>query len=375
MTRYTRQERRQFCQLAQLLSRSIDATRSKAALPAHPGAWEVLIKVAGRNLVLPNLYPVLKAKGLLGTIDPEIVEALEGFYELNALRNETLRKQLIEVTELLNAVRITPVWLKGATYLIDPEWKSSGRMMLDLDFWIPDPQDQQTALLELKRAGYGRMPEYDSDDPYGAMHHHFAPMIRADRPAPLELHRNVVSEQFRLLLPDSSAFQRAQWMTWNGQRIGVLSPCDRAMQAYIQCAEMEAYFWLDPRFSSSLMKIGELQNRLTELSDDDLATTFLSPLKQAPWSTFAGELFTLIARDFGNEFDFPKNPGALKRKELRFTQVVLRRREFTNRHPKFLYGVSMATAAFHSIWSGSCGLPHHWPKKFSRHLERLRKLQ
>ena len=150
MTRYTRQERRQFCQLAQLLSRSIDATRSKAALPAHPGAWEVLIKVAGRNLVLPNLYPVLKAKGLLGTIDPEIVEALEGFYELNALRNETLRKQLIEVTELLNAVRITPVWLKGATYLIDPEWKSSGRMMLDLDFWIPDPQDQQTALLELK---------------------------------------------------------------------------------------------------------------------------------------------------------------------------------------------------------------------------------
>ena len=76
MTRYTRQERRQFCQLAQLLSRSIDATRSKAALPAHPGAWEVVIKVAGRNLVLPNLYPVLKAKGLLGTIDPEIVRGL-----------------------------------------------------------------------------------------------------------------------------------------------------------------------------------------------------------------------------------------------------------------------------------------------------------
>ena len=375
MTRYTRQEVRQFRQLAQLMSRSIDATRSKAALPAHAGAWEILIKVASRNLILPNLYPALKAKGLLGAIDPEIVKALEGFFELNALRNGTLRQQQIEITELLNAARIIPVWLKGATHLIDPEWKSSDRMMLDLDFWIPDPEDQRTALSELKRAGYERMPEYDSDDPYGAMHHHFAPLIRQDRPAPLELHRNVVSEPFRSLLPDSRAFERTQWMTWNGQRIGVLSPCDRAMQAHIQCAEMESLFWLDPRFSSSLMKIGELQNRLAELNDDELAASFMSPLRQSPWVDFASELFTLIERDFGGEFDFPTNQGSLKRKELKFTQLKLRRREFVDRHPKLMYGVSMTKAAFHSIRSGSCGLPHEWPRKLSRHLERLRKLE
>lgn len=374
MTRYTRQEVRQFHQLAQLLSRSIDATRSKAALPTHAGAWEVLIKVAGRNLVLPNLHPVLKAKGLLGAIDPGIVDALEGFFELNVLRNASLREQLIETTELLNAVRIDPIWLKGATYLLGPEWKSSGRMMLDIDFWIPDPQDQQTALLELKRAGYGRMPEYDSDDPYGARHHHFAPLIRADRPAPLELHRNVVSESFRSLLPDAAALERTQWVTWNGKRIGVLSPCDRAMQAYIQCAEMEACFWLDPRFSSSLMKIGELQNRLAELDDDDLATMFLLPLQRVPWSAFASELFTLLERDFGAMFDFPTDQRSLKRKELKFAQLWLRRRAFVEHHPRLLYSASMAKAAFRSIWSGSCGLPQHWPRKLSYHLQRFKKL-
>ena len=122
------------------------------------------------------------------------------------------------------------------------------------------------------------------------------------------------------------------------------------------------------------MKVCDLQNRLAEMSDHEIAKVFLPQLKRAPWEAFASELFTLIERDFGGAFDFPTNQGSLKRKELKFTQLVLRRREFVNRHPKLLYGVSMANAAFHSIWSGSCGLPQHWPRKLSHHLERLRKL-
>ena len=147
---------------------------------------------------------------------------------------------MIEVCTLRNEVDVVPIWLKGVTHLLSPDWETSGLMMLDLDFWTPEPLAQERALARLKQAGYARAPEYESDDPYGILHQHFAPLIKPGRLASLELHRHVVSEQFRSLVTEDAALRETNWSDWNDHRIGQLCAKDRTLQAYIQCAEIHA---------------------------------------------------------------------------------------------------------------------------------------
>jgi hypothetical protein len=357
-----------------LLSPSVAASLAQAALPSTEAEWEVLTRVASRNLVLPCLYPVLRDKGLLPAIDSEIAGALEGFYQLNILRNTQLRQQIAEVCTILNAVGIVPVWLKGATHLLTPGWETSARMMIDLDCWIPDPAAQQLALTQLKQAGYYRAPEYEHDDPYGHLHQHFAPLIKPGQLASLEVHRHVVCEQFRALVPDPQALRETTWTQWNGHRIGQLGARDRALQAYIQCAEMGLTFWRNPIFSSSLMKLMEFQNRLHEVSKANLLTDVLTSLMQDPLHPFSSQLFTLLERDFGLIVGVPTNQRALRHEELIFTEFELRLRDFKSNHTRVMYSLLMLRSAFKSIGSGHCGLPHLWPKKLTHHIKKLKNL-
>ena len=375
MARYTRHEIRQFHKLSRLLSPYIDAALAQPDLPSTETDWEVLIRVASRNLVLPCLYPVFRDKGLLQDIDSEIAGALEGFYQLNILRNTELRQQIVEVSAILNEVDIVPVWLKGATHLLTTQWETSGRMMIDLDFWLPDPDQQQHAIVQLKRAGYVRAPEYDDDDPYGVVHQHFAPLVKPGRLASLEVHRHVVSEHFRGLVPDQQALHETTWVQWNGHRIGQLYARDRALQAYIQCAEMGLTFWRNPTFSSSLMKLIELQNQLLQVDRDTLRNEVLAPLMQQPLQVFSKQLFTLLERDFGFKADIPTSQPLLRYQEFTFTELELRLRNFKSSHPQLLYSFFMLTSACKSLGSGSCGSPLLWPKKLALHLSKIKKLK
>jgi hypothetical protein len=52
-----------------------------------------------------------------------------------------LRLQTTEIIRAPATVGVTPVWLKGAAELLDPGRERSGRMIQDIDLWIPCPQE------------------------------------------------------------------------------------------------------------------------------------------------------------------------------------------------------------------------------------------
>jgi len=307
-------------------------------------------------------------------IDQDIVEALEGFYHLNIMRNKALREQTLEVCSILNDIGIIPIWLKGATHLLTANWKISERTMLDLDFWIPEPNNQERALLALKKAGYFRAPEYDSDDPYGELHHHFAPLIKSGHFASLELHRHIVTERFRYLLPDNDALKNTCWSEWNGYRVGQLCAKDQALQAYIQCADMDSLFWLNPVYSSSLMKLLELQLRLSDIGPDNFLHDQLLPLTKLQDRTIADQIFTVLARDLNLQVMRATDFILLKVQEFKFTQLNLRITDFKADNRRFIYGLFMLRSAFRSLLSGSCGFPQHWPAKLAHHIKKMNDL-
>ena len=109
--------------------------------------------------------------------------------------------------------------LKGAIRLLDglypaPSW----RYLRDLDLLVP-AGSMIAAVRALETAGYRRHegPEDDLD-----LKHH-APLLRPDRPAPIELHYAVLSPAHVTLLPAADVIARARTKADCG--LDVLVPC------------------------------------------------------------------------------------------------------------------------------------------------------
>ena len=205
-------EFRRLCRIVSPFSSRDDVA---AALPSA-GGWQSLIAMADAQYVLPELHVVLSGHGLDDRLPPEIADMLAAYFDIGVGRNADLRGQMIEITQALALEGIAPVWLKGAIYLTQPDWQRSGRVMSDLDFWIPDPEGQRLALARLGREGYLEHPgEHDGNWRYS---HHYAPRYHPARPAQIEVHRFLVRPYFGSLLPDTEVAERLIWRAWCGAR-------------------------------------------------------------------------------------------------------------------------------------------------------------
>lgn len=224
-----------FQRLCRILSPFSTSDAVAAALPA-PDGWASLIAMADGQYVLPELHGVLAGHGLTDRVPSPVAAMLEGYFDIAAGRNAELRLQMRELTTLLSAAGVTPVWLKGALLLTQDGWQRSGRVMGDLDLWIPDPEDQRTALRCLEDAGYAVHPG-EVDEGWDDMHH-FAPRFHPQKPAQLELHRHVVRPALADLLPDREVLARVRWRTWQGLTIGEPGSDDRIMHSLVQCTFM-----------------------------------------------------------------------------------------------------------------------------------------
>ncbi|CAK0743980.1 conserved hypothetical protein [Gammaproteobacteria bacterium] len=342
--------------LCGVLSSRVAVERCRANLPRDERDWQLLVEMGSTHLVLPNLYLALREKGLLADIPPDLTTALEGFHTLNALHNVRLRQQMREVSGLLNSVGLRPIWLKGATHLMAADWKNSGRMMVDLDFWLPEAAQHVPALACLSNAGYAIPDQYHGMD-FSKSHHH-APLMREGESVYLEVHRQVVATHISALLPDVAAQAQVEWLDWEGYRVGRLAASDRLMHAYIQCAEMNGNSIALGRIS--LMKILDFLDRLDDLCWTTPPPEWFAQLDCPPWRKNARRLFTFLEHDFNLASPLPRD-GYYRRRLAGFLT-----------YPKATYGLYLLEHIRNGFISGRAGSPRHWWRKLVYHLEILR---
>ena len=273
------------------------------AIDAGKLDWNIVMAQAHQGMVLPLLYKSLVQKQLIDRAPDEVGQALEGFFDLNVLLNGRLRSQVQAITACLNQNGIAHVWLKGATHLLRTDWRQSPRTMLDIDVWIPNQDQHEVAFKKLAELGYDSVAEKDGH--VLGRGHHYPPLVKKDGYVGLEFHAALVVRKFASLLPDQPALDQVQWLDWEGERVGVLSSVDQAMQAYIQCVHMSANQFLTGQVT--LMKTHDFVERLTLAGPAALNSDQFRRLQQRPWSEPANMFFTYLRHAFGVASDFKKN--------------------------------------------------------------------
>ena len=322
-------------------------------IPMKNEDWQEIIYLGSVHGVLPRLFEALRDQHRLEFLPADASEALEGFYELNCLFNHRLREQIITVTRLLNVHDIYPVWLKGATNLLAADWKLSSRTMLDLDLWIPDKKDQLRALEILGKDGYFIQPESVGRD--YSLCQHYAPIIKTDLPARLEIHRHVVSPACASLLTDESALNTAIWINSDVLSFGTLSLDNQIMQSYLQCTEQAADS-LNPRGTTGLMKMVDFLERVNSKNLLDKWFSQHPELFQNPWKLKMRKFCSHLRGYF-----FVNTPIPLDKD---YHQRI----SFALNFPKLEIICHIISHGFHLLLRGKLGTINTWPGKLQRQL-------
>jgi len=313
-----------------------------------PSLWPEIIRQADRHALLLSLYLALKHRSQLQEVPKEIVDFLELVFDLHQRMRETLCRQMIELSQALNAVNIYPVWLKGAETFF--QRSQEGRMMSDLDLWLPDLQEQIKALQILENLGYSAV----ADEAPWKNSHHYAPRIHPNWPVRIELHRHVIRPVLSPLLPDENARDRIEWLEWQGCRVGRLSAEHRLLHAMIQATVMAT-----PKFSFSygrLMKELDVVQRLETDFEGHWPELVIQTFKLPEWQNKVEPFLTLIQSLFGSFSPLPLNSRALYQLEL------------LTAYPRWTILLGIFQMAYSSIGWRLLKSPHQIPKKIMQYV-------
>ncbi|RTL81200.1 MAG: hypothetical protein EKK29_18365 [Hyphomicrobiales bacterium] len=318
--------------------------------------WRFLIGVGSRHFVLPALHRALVAEKMETEPPDDAREALEGVYLLNRERNRALRAQMLELSHLLNGLGVAPVWLKGATTLLNEDWAASARMMVDLDFWIEDERAYDNILATFDLDGY-QTCEGDTGENH-LEHHHFAPRYKKGRPASVEFHKSPCELKFQDLLDGARAIDRVEWIAWEGTEIGQLCAVDRLMNSYLQCISFHADVNRpDDRRLTAVAHFSKTLDFLERFAASQTSTKdeFFQRLRAGRRMSDARKFFSILKLYFGLEAGLDVDASFLK-------SIV-----FATRHPKFVYARYMAGHAWKTVIDGRLGPPGAWWTKIYRH--------
>ncbi len=168
-----------------------EAPGCEGALALEGVSWQKLIAFASGHFVLQALAEPLKQARGKGEAPDDLQNFMDGFRKANRARNAQLYAALTELATALNGCGVTPVALKGATFLLDdPAGHASWRFMSDLDLLVPETRlmDCVAALQDL---GYSRAT--DNYDP--SEEAHFPPLISPCGTFCVELHTRLFGRE------------------------------------------------------------------------------------------------------------------------------------------------------------------------------------
>ena len=336
------------CQVISPLPGVVPPARSCSKTQAE---WQSVIQIGSTHLVLPQLYVSLHAKGLWQLLPEDVAEALGGFYDLNRIYIQNIRDQLIAVTDRLNLEGIVPVWLKGATCLLESDWRQSARMMLDLDFCLSDPDRCSAALSVMEADGYSIPREsLNGNDNSG---HHYLRRMKEGMPAGIEIHRDLVEVQAQALLGNQDALGRVVWCNWENRKIGTLSKLDQCLHSYIQCTEMNQNGMRLGKLR--MMKACDFINRYLAL-DNDAIDALHELLRRSPVDANARMFFTYLEAFYGLQSPFAADDAFVKGVRVNYAPGL-----WSN--PRTMLLKLHLKDLFEKFRTGSFGPPNQWLQK------------
>jgi hypothetical protein len=198
------------------------------ACRAGPSRWTYLISFANEQLVTAPLWSALRRCGRGALVSADAADYLRSFHSFNNERNKAILAQFYEFVGALNSSGIEPMPLKGLAYLVANVFPETGdRYLSDIDLLVPEDAVEvaQRILLDL---GYGPSSTIDY-----SRHHHLVPMIRADRPVAIELHRAPVPRYAERALPTAELWAQSQQCAAGGVRTRLAAPTDAAMLSFL----------------------------------------------------------------------------------------------------------------------------------------------
>ena len=206
------------------------AARGLAALDA--AGWAELLRLAGEDLLTPELAGPLAAPALAAFVPPEVVRHLGELRALNTERNARIAAQAAGMLPAFAAAGMRPLLLKGARDFADPEPERRDRVTGDLDLLFrPDELDAAAAVLQ--RFGYRRLAR-------DAGPHALGYFVRAGEPAPVDLHHAPL--RLPHLLPAEDVLARARRAAAFGAPVWILDPADEVLhRALHETVQHQAY--------------------------------------------------------------------------------------------------------------------------------------
>ena len=155
--------------------------------------WDSIVKVSTSQYVFPALYQNLKFGNLLKLLPIDLVNYMEYITNLNRERNLEILKQVKEINNELLKHNIVPIFLKGASFIVEDLYNDiSERMIGDIDFIVEDSQFKDTVLI-LKNYGYkSKTNEIGNVIPYV----HYPKMTKKNNIAAIEVHRKIMDNKY-----------------------------------------------------------------------------------------------------------------------------------------------------------------------------------
>lgn len=256
--------------------------------------WEEVWRIADITHCLPELYTSICRLKIQEYVPIDLLSTLTLIYDLLIEKNRSIQSELKEITSILNAINISPIWLKGATLLLSENWTHNTRFINDLDFWIPREAEQLKAINALEENGYKLKPK--TKEHFWDKSHHFAPRFHTDRPAAIEIHKNIIASTWSFLIDDKKALNNVQWTKWKSLKIGVLSQNDQIMHSFVQNTVMAT-----PPIESGcirMMKVLYLIRLLHEGGHKSIPNFLTSRLNKQELDKSIPSFFTFLAQQF-----------------------------------------------------------------------------
>jgi hypothetical protein len=219
-------------------------------------SWGVVVGLANDHLLAPALWVALIKKGLAEEIPEDLSSYLRELHVLSKERNAHLQTQLLETVKQLNRINIVPVLLKGAAHLVRDIYGDSGvRIMTDIDLLVPR-DELEKGLDALQQLGYrAEDGKVFYGDPH---HHHCAPIFRPGDYGALELHRDVLDNRFRQILPVNVALAQTEPLELDGASMKVLSPTHRVLHNIVHSQ------LVDRNYAEGVLPLRSLHEVVTE---------------------------------------------------------------------------------------------------------------
>jgi hypothetical protein len=181
--------------------------------------WDAIVKVSANHYVYPALYCNLKRANFLKYVPEDLIEHMIYITDLNRERNLKIINQAKEINELLVTNNITPIFFKGASYLLEELYEDiAERMLGDIDIII-DINDIYNANDILIKNGYAQKAILFSE------HRHLPRLINSKRIAAVELHKDFLEnphkENFNLTTVKKSIVK------FSGNNVSILGRTDK----------------------------------------------------------------------------------------------------------------------------------------------------